>query len=230
MSDSAFEFEPGIAEQFVGGLSELKSLGRGAEEEDKRILREYGSAVSNDIGPASPKPTETAEALTKVLGVIPGVELDAETKAMISEGRHLAGSSRMVRADMRAVGDTTVSVRLAFKDKYSAIGIERSDGSRSLEVELRFTDQAGFLGGILESHDPVVGEIRRLRFDREARLINSRDEDRAEANMGFGGLVGEISKLDLPIILHSLTTAEGLDQPLKLEDIVTKGSVPTEKS
>lgn len=158
----------------------LQQAGSVAATQQERLLREYGSAVDNDVTAG----LTTVEPLVELVSQIPGITVDETVKKNLSQ--HVAGSHGL-RADFLNLGrESWVEVGVDFSprsvevlrvDKFQGLGVkfiyDQNGVVTEIEVkETKWYDRNGFLGrggmklatdGTVKSADGSLG-----RYQNEA--------------------------------------------------------------
>lgn len=225
MTEPVVGLEVTAAEQFSSALSDLHSLGKGAYEDYEALREKYGLRVAEDVG-MRPEPNPTAEALASLLGTIPGVEITSEIRETMAKPASLIGSHRAVSAYMYKEGGSYIGVDVslaAVETGETSVELERVINDKRLSVRLQFTSGGEFLKGRVttadvDQHPGFRGVIERgsLTLDSQGKITSSSGEMQSD--------IKEVERIDVPILLGSITTTKGLDQEIDTKGILTKAA------
>lgn len=236
MSNTAIEIEPGAAEQFSQGVQSLRELITKTDEREAGIIRQYGSTLGAEV---KIPPVETAEALAKLLGVIPGVELSPQSRAIMekdSNNHRLPNGVRLITnkvagAYTSASSDVAVTFARAgglpgVDSHFLTVSLGRTQNDCRISANLRFTEQGGFLGGRVEAGftRPTSENPRHIMsFDREGKSQRTKEVAQNQVYDDAFNVDGEV-KLDVPSILYEITSSQNLTRPIDFNEAVSKHS------
>ena len=220
MDEASVSLEISSKEQFSKALNQLQKLGSASHDEYRGLEEKYGSRVAEDAG-MTPELNPTAEALVEFLQTIPGVEVGPKVKETVADSSNLIASEYAVSATTQRErgGYTGVSVSFPRGKRIRNIwvNLERVFRGKIIETDLVFNEQGELHHGKLgigEKEGQFITLRGELEFNPQGQITES------------SGIMKPttVKKINIPKILHEITTSEGLGKPFETLEILSKAA------
>lgn len=223
--ESSIEFSEEQQSVLKQAFEQMEAGGAAAEAKTEEFEKKWSPDVARDVLPEKPK---SAQALIRMLQLIPGVSLDQEAIGTLE--RTIFGSPRATGASLYETHtpgeaskdnswiDVICSVRESWGEKRSfTVSLSRVVDLKDLTLRLEFDeDNISLQGGTIEElehkkypHRNLVQGRGVIKFDPKGRIENTR-----------GSLENFKGSIDLPGLIANLTSRERIDRPLNPEMII----------